>query len=180
MSAVPIDVASRETADFLAAELPAGACVLEVGCGAGGRVRLPAARGAGPGRGFRSRAGGRGDAGLVRRRAALAGGAGAAAAAARQHGRRSAAGRGSVPWQADRARHRVHPLEAMRAAMADRVGPVRETTVPYFYRYLIPALPVREDAAAWVEVVLEEERRRIAGGEIVALGRRLAAPVRRA
>lgn len=245
MQLAPVDIATRETADFLAAALPARARVLEVGCGEGHVAAELQRRGFAPiaidsdpdavaasrQKGVDARVAswpecdvGATDAVAFTRSlhhlssldAALA----AACARLRPNGSilvedfapedvdeatvgwfvsrlRSPQARallappaGSLAalllqaenpftaWTQDRSRHEVHPFTAMRAAMATHSYDSKAAQAPYFYRYLIPALPVTAGAAAFVAEVFEEERRLTETGRIVALGRRLVGAVR--
>ena len=71
--------------------------------------------------------------------------------------------------------HGVHSITAMSRAIAEYFS-VRETqSVPYFYRYLIPALEETPKAAAFVEEVFQEEARLGKQGEIALIGRRVVA-----
>ncbi|RPE81097.1 class I SAM-dependent methyltransferase [Vulcaniibacterium tengchongense] len=243
-AAAPIDVATRETADFLASSLPPGARVLEVGCGEGHvaaelqrRGFAPIALDADPAAVAAARALGADartarwpecdvdaadavaftrslhhlpslDEALLAARRRLPAGApilvedfapealdaatlgwfaarlrsprAQALLRPRQGGVVAKLRRGDpfAAWLEDRRRHRVHPLAAMAGAMARHTAGLAVTAAPYFYRYLIPALPATPEAAAFVADELEEERRRIAAGAIVPLGRRLAGRVR--
>jgi SAM-dependent methyltransferase len=77
-------------------------------------------------------------------------------------------------WHDHRA-HDVHSVASMIEAIGDRFV-IRETqSVPYFYRYLIPALPETAEAASFVDKVFQRECILGERGEIVLLGRRIVA-----
>jgi SAM-dependent methyltransferase len=71
--------------------------------------------------------------------------------------------------------HGVHASGAMRAAIEDLFGTPSESSAPYLYRYAIPWLEKTREAAARVEAVVDDERRRIERGELRAIGLRFVA-----
>jgi len=71
--------------------------------------------------------------------------------------------------------HAVHPGGAMRAAIAEVFGETSESTAPYLYRYPIPWLANTHESTAWIEALIEDERRLIARGELRAIGLRFVA-----
>lgn len=74
--------------------------------------------------------------------------------------------------------HDLHTFEDMAGVIAERFE-IRQTTfVPYFFRYLIPAIPDTQEAASFVEAVFEQEAALGRKGSIKLIGRRLVAALR--
>jgi SAM-dependent methyltransferase len=67
----------------------------------------------------------------------------------------------------------VHGMQAMARALAEQFRVEETLSVPYLYRYLIPALPATSDAARFVEEVLQDEAARGESGAIALIGRRV-------
>jgi SAM-dependent methyltransferase len=77
-------------------------------------------------------------------------------------------------WHDYRARD-VNLFASMIKAIGERFV-IRETqSVPYFYRYLIPALPETSEATSFVSKVFRRESMLGERGEIMLLGRRIVA-----
>jgi SAM-dependent methyltransferase len=77
-------------------------------------------------------------------------------------------------WRDNRAPE-LHSFKAMNEAIAEQFVVREAQSVPYFYRYLIPVLPETSSAASFVEEVFRQEAILGNRGEIVLLGRRIAA-----
>jgi len=77
-------------------------------------------------------------------------------------------------WEHDK-HHDLHSAETMKSAIRQRFEVVAESSVPYFYRYLVPVFPETSEAAALVDEMLVEENRSGASNEIVLVGRRIVA-----
>ena len=78
-------------------------------------------------------------------------------------------------WQERHAQHGVHVFGLLTAAAGARFEITRVERVPYLYRYLVQVLPETPAAAQWLADVRRDEARRIDGGSVQPLGRRLAA-----
>lgn len=61
----------------------------------------------------------------------------------------------------------------MNARIAERFTITFTQSVPYLYRYLVPALAATAAAAAFVQDVLRSEVRDAGRGEIALVGRRV-------
>lgn len=71
--------------------------------------------------------------------------------------------------------HQLHPVAAMRDAIAAEFAIRNEARVPYLYRYLIPLLPQSPDAAALLDEIFTDELRAAAQDRFVPVGWRLVA-----
>lgn len=80
-------------------------------------------------------------------------------------------------WREHHA-HGVHPMPAMIDAIASEFHVTEARSVPYLYRYLIPALPATARAACIVQRVLEDEAAVAASGAIALIGLRIVASPR--
>ena len=69
--------------------------------------------------------------------------------------------------------HELHTVTAMTQAMAKFFNILNTRSVPYLYRYLVPVLPKTQEAAQFVEKIMQEELRLGEGGEIRLIGRRI-------
>lgn len=77
-------------------------------------------------------------------------------------------------WRRNFVEHHLHGADALRSALAAHFAVVSEAAVPYFFRFACMTLGDAPDGAALAEAFLQDERARIAGGEIEALGWQLA------
>jgi SAM-dependent methyltransferase len=75
-------------------------------------------------------------------------------------------------WQ-QHHNHEVHSADAMKRCIAEHFNIEETSSVPYLYRYLIPALPTTSDAAAFLEGVLRDEAQRGRAEHISLIGRRI-------
>ena len=71
--------------------------------------------------------------------------------------------------------HELHSFAEMEEEVAQHFPNLDAWPVPYFYRYLIDALPETAQAALFVKAIAVEEAARAAGQEITMLGRRIVA-----
>lgn len=69
--------------------------------------------------------------------------------------------------------HEIHSAEAMQRCIAEHFNIEDASSVPYLYRYLIPALPATSDAAAFLQRVLQDEAQRGRAGQIALIGRHI-------
>ena len=77
-------------------------------------------------------------------------------------------------WQHNH-RHDVHSIRTMNEAIG-KYFVVREArSVPYLYRYLVPALAETSEAAAFVSEVFQQETLLAQRSEVMLLGRRIVA-----
>lgn len=76
-------------------------------------------------------------------------------------------------WRAEHGEHHeIHSAANLAAALQRHFKPVMRREVPYLYRYLCAAALADERGTALVRAFLETERRLIAAGVILPLGRR--------
>lgn len=61
----------------------------------------------------------------------------------------------------------------MNRAIAEYFNIEELSSVPYLYRYLVPALPIALDAAALLRRVVRDEAQRRQNGDIALIGRRI-------
>jgi SAM-dependent methyltransferase len=73
-------------------------------------------------------------------------------------------------WRAHFIEHHLHGASALRTALAARFATVSSEVVPYFFRYACMSLADAPDGREIAERFLNDERARIARGEIAALG----------
>lgn len=71
--------------------------------------------------------------------------------------------------------HALHRFGDMQRVIALHFAVETVLTVPYLYRYLVASLPETEEAGDFLRETLDDERARVAHGEIVGIGRRLVA-----
>lgn len=77
-------------------------------------------------------------------------------------------------WQENHD-HDLHSLPAMADAITRQFERLTTVSAPYLFRYLVPALPESEAAAALVEEVRRSEAKHGQQGDIVLIGRRIVA-----
>ena len=80
-------------------------------------------------------------------------------------------------WRQHHA-HEVHTMAAMQQRIEERFTITFTDSVPYLYRYLVPALSATAAAAAFVQEVLRREVRDAKRGDIVLVGRRVVGRAR--
>ena len=76
-------------------------------------------------------------------------------------------------WRQHHVQHGVYSVEVMRRCIAEHFSIEEVSSVPYLYRYLIPALPATPDAAAFLRKVSEDEAKCGGAGQIALIGRRI-------
>lgn len=79
-------------------------------------------------------------------------------------------------WRSDHG-HELHSIETMATAVAAQLNVRNIINGAYLYRYLIPALPESQEAAALLEGFFNKEELAIASGEIAPIGRRIIASI---
>ena len=78
-------------------------------------------------------------------------------------------------WRQHHEAHDVHSATAMERHVAECFNIVQASSVPYLYRYLIPALPATPEAAVFLQQLARDELQRGHACQIELIGRRLAA-----
>jgi SAM-dependent methyltransferase len=73
-------------------------------------------------------------------------------------------------WRAHFLEHGLHGAGALRAALAKRFALASSGEAPYFFRFACASLAGAPEGRALADELLQEERARIARGEIAALG----------
>jgi SAM-dependent methyltransferase len=80
-------------------------------------------------------------------------------------------------WHQDHD-HDLHSFEAITAATQKSFMVRESTSVPYLFRYLIPAMVMSEEGAVFVDAARREEERLGDAGDILLVGRRIVAATR--
>jgi SAM-dependent methyltransferase len=78
-------------------------------------------------------------------------------------------------WRQHHVQHGVYSVEVMKRCIAEHFSIEEASSVPYVYRYLIPALPATPDAAAFLQQVSADEAKCGGAGQIALIGRLIVA-----